>query len=188
MSLANVFTRSIVREIGRNYGKSISNSLLGNSHSTPVRVVGSHLGANTGGREYKNQLEKLCKTWQVKGHIATFNIAQNIYKAFFDLVEEAQADNNVDVTEIVDLMKNFVLAHNELAKVSTALNQLNKPDLEKKVDEMDNNIFDFFVELNTNFQLPEKPTALFASKEKKIWKANKAVKDNLQEWVNQYKN
>ena len=39
MGLASTFTNSIVREIGRNYGKSISNNLLGDSHSTPVRMV-----------------------------------------------------------------------------------------------------------------------------------------------------
>ena len=36
MGLASTFTNSFVREIGRNYGKSISNHLLGDSHSTPV--------------------------------------------------------------------------------------------------------------------------------------------------------
>ena len=40
MGLASTFTNSIVREIGRNYGKSISNDLLGDSHSTPVCMVG----------------------------------------------------------------------------------------------------------------------------------------------------
>ncbi len=44
MSLVNVFIRSVVREVSRNYSKFISNSLLGNSHSTPVRVVDTHLG------------------------------------------------------------------------------------------------------------------------------------------------
>ena len=39
MGLASTFTNSIVREIDRNYGKSISNDLLGDSHSTPVRMV-----------------------------------------------------------------------------------------------------------------------------------------------------
>ena len=158
MSYANVFARSVVREIGRNYGKAISNDLLGNRHSTPVRVVGNHLGSSTGGRDYKNQLEKLCKTWQVKGHVATFNVAQNMYKAFFDLVEEAQADGIVDPIEILDLMKNFAVAHKELGKVSTALNQLGKPDMEQKVDEMDDNIFEFFVELNSGFVLPKRPS------------------------------
>ena len=40
MSLGKTFTNAIVREIGRNYGKAISNSLMGDSHSTPVRMVG----------------------------------------------------------------------------------------------------------------------------------------------------
>jgi len=44
MGLGDVFVRSIVREVGRNYGKAVSNSLLGNKHSTPVRMVSGHLG------------------------------------------------------------------------------------------------------------------------------------------------
>ena len=35
MGLGKTFTNSIVREVGRNYGKAISNSLLGDKHSTP---------------------------------------------------------------------------------------------------------------------------------------------------------
>jgi len=52
MGLASTFTNSIVREIGRNYGKSISNDLLGDSHSTPVRMVG--------GSSLKIYMEILC--------------------------------------------------------------------------------------------------------------------------------
>jgi hypothetical protein len=187
MGLADVFVKSVVREIGRNYGKSISNSLLGNSHSTPVRVVGGHLGASTGGRDYNNELEKICKTWTIKGHIATFNVAQNIYKSFFDLVEEAQADGDVDINEILDLMKNFVMAHKEFGKVHTALEQLGKNDLAEKVDEMDTNIFEFFDELNQGFEMPPRPTGLFSGKKKKFWDANKAIKDNLDKWITDYK-
>ena len=40
MGLGKTFTRSIVREIGRNYGKAASNYLLGDKHSTPIRMVG----------------------------------------------------------------------------------------------------------------------------------------------------
>ena len=53
MGLASTFTNSIVREIGRNYGKSISNDLLGDSHSTPVRMVGGSSSiARKRGRKY----------------------------------------------------------------------------------------------------------------------------------------
>jgi hypothetical protein len=186
MGLGDVFVKSVVREVGRNYGKSISNKLLGNSHSTPVRVIGGHLGASTGGRNFNNQLEKICKTWEIKGHIATFNVAQNIYKLFFDLVEEAQADGDIDPTEIIDLMKNFVMAHKEFGKVHQALEQLGKDDLAEKVNEMDKNIFEFFDELNQGFKMPPRPTGFFSSKKKKFWDANKAIKDNLDTWVEAY--
>ena len=185
MSLGNVFVRSVVREVGRNYGKSISNGLLGNSHATPVRVV-DHLGSNTGGRNYKNQLEKICKTWQIKGATATFNVAQNMYKCFFDLVEEAQSDGVVDVVEVFDLMKNCEMMRPQLEKVITALEQLDKPDLAKKADGFDDNILDFFVELNEGFHLTPEPKGWFKGREKKIWKLHKSVKDNLQQWADSF--
>tara|TARA_B100002052_G_scaffold47959_1_gene40978 strand:- start:5507 stop:6079 length:573 start_codon:yes stop_codon:yes gene_type:complete len=186
MGLGNVFVRSVVREIGRNYGKSISNNLLGDSHSTPVRVVGSYLGQGTGGRNYKHQLEKICKTWTIKGATATFNVAQNMYKCFFDLVEEAQSDGNVDVGEVMELMKAFVEMRPQLKKVEVALEQLDRDDLAKKVDEFDDSIFEFFVELNEGFTLPPKPTGWFKSKKKKAWEINNSIKNHLQKWTDDY--
>ena len=187
MGLGDVFVRSVVREVGRNYGKSISNSLLGNSHSTPVRVVGGgHLGEGTGGRNYKHQLEKICKTWSVKGATATFNVAQNMYKSFFDLVEEAQADGNVDVKEVLELMKSFADMRVQLMKVGMALAQLERNDLAEKVEELDNGLFDFFVELNEGFVLPPKPTGWFKGKQKKLWEIHNSIKQNLQKWVDDY--
>jgi hypothetical protein len=41
MGLGQTFTKSIVREIGRNVGKGLSNDMFGDWHSTPVRVAGS---------------------------------------------------------------------------------------------------------------------------------------------------
>jgi hypothetical protein len=187
MGLGNVFVRSVVREMGRNYGKSISNSMLGDSHATPVRMVGGHLGANTGGRNYKHQLEKICKTWTIKGPQATFNVAQNMYKSFFDLVEEAQADGVVDSEEVVELMRAFSEMRPQLKKVEDALIQLEKEDLAKKVDEFDDCLFEFFVELNEGFNLPPEPTGWFIGGKKKKWQRNKSIKANLQEWVDDYK-
>lgn len=189
MGLGDVFVRSVVREVGRNYGKSISNSLLGNSHSTPIRVVdGGYLGQGTGGRNYKHQLEKICKTWTIKGPTATFNVAQNMYKSFFDLVDEAQNDGIVDVNEVLELMKTFVEMRPQLKKVETALEQLERIDLSKKVDELDDSLFDFFVELNNGFTLPPKPTGWFSGKKKKNWELHKSIKDNLQKWTDDYNN
>lgn len=185
MGLGNVFVRSVVREVGRNYGKAISNSLLGDKHSTPIRVV-NHLGANTGGRNYKNQLEKICKTWQVKGAVATFNVAQNMYKSFFDLVEESQSDGIIDVNEILDLMENFSMMRPQLKKVELALEQLDKKDLANKVDELDDSLFDFFVELNNGFILPPKPKGIFKIKKKKTWELHQSIKENLQKWTDDY--
>lgn len=199
MSLGNVFVKSVVREVGRNYGKAISNSLLGNKHSTPIRVVDTStptpLGAGTGGRNYTNALQKICKTWTIKGPTATFNVAQNMYKEFFSLVEEANKDGEVDVRETQDLMENFVSMRNELNKVREALLQLGKSDLEAKVDEMDDNLWDFWFAFLENMVIPDigpEPKGLFKNKARKLWKLENtkrnlmiAQKENIEEWKNQ---
>lgn len=202
MSLGNVFVKSVVREVGRNYGKAISNSLLGNKHSTPVRVVDASapkvLGAGTGGRNYKNSLHKLCETWTIKGPTATFNVAQNMYKEFFDLVEEAYKDDGkVDVRETQDLMENFVLMRNEMNKVREALLQLDKADLEQKVDAMDDNLWDFWFEYLESLVIPDigpQPKGLFNNKAKGLWKLENAKRDlmiaqkeNIENWKKQIK-
>ena len=67
MGLASTFTNSIVREIGRNYGKSISNKLLGNSHSTPVRMVRGGQTDITRKRRriYENKLDEYLQKFSI---------------------------------------------------------------------------------------------------------------------------
>ena len=109
-----------------------------------------------------------------------------MYKCFFDLVEEANSDGVVDVREILDLMKNFTMMRPQLVKVGTALKQLDKLDLVKKIDELDDSLFEFFIEINEGFELPPKPKGMFKSKQKKIWELHSSVKSNLQNWVDDY--
>ena len=67
MGLASTFTNSIVREICRNYGKSISNNLLGDSHSTPVRMVrgGQTDITRKRGRIYENKLDEYLQKFSI---------------------------------------------------------------------------------------------------------------------------
>lgn len=193
MGIGDVFVKSVVREVGRNYGKSISNSLLGDRHSTPVRMIGGsgNSTTNKSQRGYKNALHKICKTWTIKGHIATFNVAQNMYKSFFDLVEEAQQDG-LELAEMIDLMEDYVMLRNQLNKVRQALIQLEKLDLESKVDDMDDNMLEFWFELESGLVIPDlgqRPEGFFSGKAKKEWDNRKrqsdamlSIKQNILEW------
>lgn len=185
MGFGKTFTRAIVREVGRNYGKAISNSLLGDKHSTPIRVV--TLGSSSAPRNYKHKLDKICRTWEVKGPTATFNVAQNICYSFFDLVDEAEKDNFVSLSETHQLMNAFADAHKQMIRICQALEDLGKKDLSEKADELDNRMMEFFVELNKDFKLPPEPKGLFKSKEKKNWAYAKSLKDNIEVWVKDYK-
>ena len=150
------FTNAIIREIGRNYGKAISNSLLGNKHSNPVRIVGTPrvLCAGTGGRNYPNKLEKLLATYEIKGATATFNVAQNMTNYFMDLVEDAQADGVISLLETKYLIEVFAKCHKELIKIHTALTDLDKPDWAQKVDKKDDDLWSFMLELHGVGQAP----------------------------------
>jgi len=105
MGLGKTFTNSIVREVGRNYGKAISNSLLGDKHSTPHRIVGNNTVDRKRGRIYHNDLDKAIQKFEIKGHQATFNQALNIHSEYFQLVDEANSDGSIDLNEIVFLVK-----------------------------------------------------------------------------------
>src|SRR6056300_1265767 len=115
------FTNAIIREIGRNYRKAISNSLLGDKHSNPVRLVSDQrvLCAGTGGRNYPNKLEKLLATYEIKGVTATFNVAQNMTNYYMDLVEDAQADGVLSLLETKYLLEMFRKTHKEMSRLVT---------------------------------------------------------------------
>ena len=165
--MVEVFTRSIVREIGRNVGKVASNKLLGDSHSTPYRRVSgvksanvrrgnirsAVLGASSGGYKYENQLDRLIKTFQIKGKLATFNSAQNIYNEYFKLVEEATSDENIDNIEALYLVEQFHRTAKILMTITKALKELDAKDKAQLVEEKLINLNEFIKSLNESFEL-----------------------------------
>lgn len=124
--MVKTFTSSIIREIGRNYGKAISNQLLGDAHSTPYRRVDNRatLGSSSGDYKYANNLDRLIKKFEIKGALATFNAGQNIFNAFFELVNEAKADNTFDWQETIYLCEQYKRTVIVLNKISEALIEL----------------------------------------------------------------
>jgi hypothetical protein len=149
MGLGSTFTNSIVREIGRNYGKAISNSLMGDTHTSPIRVVGSN--SISRGKKYESKLDAYLNKFEIKGKTATLNQGQNMYNAFFELVEEAKVDGEIDLFDINYLAKKVVDTTKGLNKVEEALRELSddknadliaqkKTDLYEFIEELDNGI------------------------------------------------
>lgn len=62
-NLAKTFIRSVVRQVGRDSGKVISNKMYGDAHSTPVRIVRnadtSPLSTDGGRRKYRHSLDRV---------------------------------------------------------------------------------------------------------------------------------
>ena len=166
----STFVNAVIREIGRNYGKAISNSLLGDKHANPVRLVEKqrNLGAGTGGRNYPNKLEKLLATYEIKGHTATFNVAQNMVNYYMDLAEEAQADGVVSLLETNYLIDMFKKCNKQFQRISTALEDLDKPDWAEKVVQKDNDLRDFIRQLHSQFRIPEAPSKRGLGKKHKL--------------------
>jgi hypothetical protein len=149
MGLGSTFTNSIVREIGRNYGKAISNSLMGDSHSSPIRINSSNSTNNR--KQYESKLDAYLSKFKIKGKTATLNQGQNMFNAFFELVEEAKVDGNIDLFDINYLAKKVVDTTKGLNKVEAALRELGddsnadliiqkKTDLYEFLEELDNGI------------------------------------------------
>lgn len=161
MSLGKTFTRSLVREVGRNYGKAISNSLLGDKHSTPIRMVSNSDVTRQRGRIYDNDFDKAIKKFEIKGHTATFNQVLNIHSAFFVLVDEAMADGVIDLTEMSFLVQQIPRGTSVLQRAQDALLDLDKPDLAKKAQEKIEDFKDFLISLDSKLKIEELPPTKF---------------------------
>ena len=162
MGLGSTFTNSIVREIGRNYGKAISNSLMGNSHSSPVRVVGSN--STNHAKKYESKLDAYLNKFEIKGKTATFNQGQNMYNAFFELVEEAKVDGEIDLFDINFLAKKVVNTTKVLNKVESALRELGDDTNADLITQKKTDLYEFLEELDDGFEVTNMQEPSFGQK------------------------
>ena len=162
MGLGSTFTNSIVREIGRNYGKAISNSLMGDSHSTPVRVSGSNSSSN--GKKYESKLDAYLYKFEIKGKTATFNQGQNMFNAFFELVEEAKVDGEIDLFDINYLAKKVVDTTKGLNKVEAALRELGDDTNADLITQKKTDLYEFLEELDNGIDVTGMQVPSFSQK------------------------
>ena len=163
MGLAKTFTNSIVREIGRNYGKAASNYLLGDKHSTPVRVIryGDDVSRKRG-TKYHNNYDKAILNFEIKGAQATFNQVLNIHGEYFSLVEEANSDNKIDLSEMSFLVREIPRGISVLEKAKSALIDLGKTDLAEKAQEKIESFKDFMKSLDDALKIENLPSTNFS--------------------------
>jgi hypothetical protein len=162
MGLGSTFTNSIVREIGRNYGKAISNSLMGNSHSSPVRVVGTN--STNYAKKYESKLDAYLNKFEIKGKTATLNQGQNMYNAFFELVEEAKVDGEIDLFDINYLAKKVVDTTKGLNKVEAALRELGDDVNADLITQKKTDLYEFLEELDNGFDVTSMEEPSFGQK------------------------
>ena len=155
MGLGSTFTNAIVREIGRNYGKAISNSLMGNAHSTPISIASSNSIKSRGGRKYETKLDEYLEKFEIKGAVATFNSGQNMYNAFFELASEAKADNQISLYEISYLADKVVDTTKGLIKVENALIELGDKGKAEIISQKKTDLYEFLEELDNGLLVDE---------------------------------
>ena len=162
MGLTKTFTHSIAREIGRNYGKAASNYLLGDKHSTPIRMVsGSGDISRKRGRLFYNDYDKSLKKFEIKGAQATFNQVLNIHSQYFCLVEEANADGVIDLNEMSFLVREIPKGIKVLERAKSALLDLGKKDLAEKTDEKIKAFQEFMKSLDESLKIEDLPQTKF---------------------------
>ncbi len=155
MGLGSTFTNAIVREIGRNYGKAISNSLMGNTHSTPISITSSNSINKRGGNKYETKLDEYLQKFEVKGAVATFNSGQNMYNAFFELASNAKDDNQISLYEISYLAEKVVDTTKGLIKVENALIELGAKDKAEIISQKKTDLYEFLEELDNGLIVEE---------------------------------
>jgi len=149
------FTNALVREIGRNYGKAISNSLLGDKHSTPIRMTGGSNGNSSGGtgrgQRVKSKIDKAIDKFEIKGVQATLGSLLNIHSEYFSIVEEAQSDGKIDTSELIELTSYGNKIIQILNRGQSALIDLGSEESSKKVEEKKEEVKDFLKVLQTSY-------------------------------------
>lgn len=166
MSLGKTFTNAIVREIGRNYGKAISNSLMGDSHSTPVRMVGGDV-SRMRGRTYRNKLDEAIEKFTVKGTVATFNAGINVHTQYFSLVEEANADNVLDIGEAQYLMSEVPRVVRTLEQIKSVMLDNSDQGRADKIQEKISEVIDFAKLVHDSIEVEKFPVVVENEKLKK---------------------
>ena len=166
MSLGKTFTNAIVREIGRNYGKAISNSLMGDSHSTPVRMVGGDV-SRMRGRTYRNKLDEAIEKFTVKGTVATFNAVINVHTQYFSLVEEANADNVLDIGEAQYLMSEVPRVVRTLEQIKSVMLDNSDQGRADKIQEKISEVIDFAKLVHDSIEVEKFPVVVENEKLKK---------------------
>ena len=112
------------------------------------------------GRTYRNKLDEAIEKFTVKGTVATFNAGINIHTQYFSLVEEASADNVLDIGETQYLMS-------EVPKVVRTLEQIKSVMLDNsdqvradKVQEKIGEVLDFAKLVHDSIQVEKFPVVV----------------------------
>jgi hypothetical protein len=158
MALGKTFTNSLVREVGRNYGKAVSNYLLKDAHSTPIRMVGNDISRKRG-RVYHNDLDKFIKKFEIKTARGTLTQCLNIHSSYFALVDEAQADGSIDLSELSFLVTSASPAIKTLERAKSSVIDLGDEKAAIKIEEKMEDIKSFVISLDESLDINELPTA-----------------------------
>jgi hypothetical protein len=171
MKLGKNFVNSMVREVGRNYGKAVSNKLLGDKHSTPYRRVGGGQSqgytASASAKKRMSNLDRQINNFTRKTtERSTVTQALNLYDAYFAEVHEAQAAGGaIDLAEAEFLVQKSKEVVRLINSSLEQLKVLDKTDNVELLEQKKQEVKDFISGLDEAFinHIEERKNQLSAS-------------------------
>jgi hypothetical protein len=139
-SLGEVFIRSMVRQVGRDAGKVVSNQAFGDAHSTPIRMVKSadtslqYVGSR---RRYRHELDRVINgdlpgsTQSAKKQLVAL---ENAFESFLEDLSPLR--NSTDIL----ILRNWVEKSGDY--IEDVLKISNKPEVQKLADDMNSTLVD----------------------------------------------
>ena len=128
--MIEVFTKDVVKDMGKNVGKAASKKILDDLHSIMgIRWVVSFssnntcdvLGFKVGEYKYDNKLDRLIENFKFIGKGATIKAGHNIYNTYFSLVDKTYKDGVLGIEEVEFLVWQYHRTVSVLYTISMGL-------------------------------------------------------------------
>ena len=165
-NLGQTFVKALVRQVGRDAGKVVSNKAFGDAHATPIRVVQSaDTSAQYSGkrRSYRHDLDRV-----VNGNLpSTVATAKKsivtLENAYIEFVNNLMPVSNAHEVKV---LKNWT--NKSLDFVSDVLKIVDKPDVHDLAKDLVSTLSDAKVQIKKGVEAMEFPSDVGLVKNKNI--------------------
>lgn len=134
-SLAKLFIRSVVRQVGRDTGKVVSNKAFGDAHATPIRMVRSAdtgpVTSASGRRKFRHALDRVINNELPSTKASAKKALVTLENAFQDFVS-----SNLQVSNVDELAHMLAWIEKSIDYADDVIRIVNNPEVEKIANEV----------------------------------------------------